>query len=124
MEPSDKELQLKRAAKLLLYVQEQLGQTHEAWTQYAVNNMASANDDRPVIELCGVLKELTPEQLERIVYNAHNKTARDLADWWEEHQAADATRELREAAEAKREQLRQEALAKLSDSEKEALGLN
>ena len=38
---------------------------------------------------------------DRIVYDARNKTARRLADWWEEHQEEDAKREAAELKAAK-----------------------
>lgn len=123
MAPDDKERELQRTAKLLIYVQEQIGQAHEAWTLAAANNMYP-NDDRVVIQLCNVLNELDSEQRERIVYNAHDKTARDLADWWEEHQNADAERLRQADAEIAQGRLREQALSKLTDEEKRALGLN
>ena len=58
-----------------------------------------------------------------IVYNAHDRGARDLADWWEDHQAADAEREASEAKEKRNEELRAGALSKLSLEEQKALGV-
>lgn len=42
--------------------------------------------------LCDLITSLLPHQLELIVYNAHNKTSRQLADWWENHLEAAARR--------------------------------
>lgn len=71
--------------------------------------------------LCKTIGELTEEQLETIVYDPRNRTARRLATWWENHQEADRKREKAEQAEIKRQQLRASALAKLTPEEAEAL---
>lgn len=42
--------------------------------------------------LCEELKQLSPEDSERVVYDGHSKHARALADWWEKHQEADEER--------------------------------
>lgn len=47
----------------------------------------------------------------------------ELQMWWRDHQAADIAREKQEAFEAKKQQIRESGLAKLTDEEKEALGL-
>lgn len=48
--------------------------------------------DKTVTLLCEELKQLSPEDRERVVYNGHNRHARALADWWEKHQEADEGR--------------------------------
>ena len=122
MAPSTKERELQRTAKLLVYLQRQLGQEPEAWLLHEANNIYSSND-QSVIKLCDALRQMSPTQMDSIVYNGHNKTARDLADWWEEHQAADVERERTEAIVTARKQLRDQALSKLTSEEKEALGI-
>lgn len=42
--------------------------------------------------LCGVIKGMTPEQRASIVYDAHNRMSRRLANWWEDHQRYDEAR--------------------------------
>lgn len=55
-------------------------------------------EDRTVIPLlCGLLKSLSVEQREALIYDAHCREARDLADWWEAHQIEDRDREMLEA---------------------------
>lgn len=49
--------------------------------------------------------------------------ARQLADWWENHQEFDRVRTAEEKRKAKLESLKENILAKLTDEEKEALGL-
>ncbi len=46
-----------------------------------------------------------------------------LKAWWEEHQEKDRIRIEQERAERKRKKLRKDALAKLSDEEKDALDI-
>jgi len=43
--------------------------------------------------LCATLKSLTQEQLEAFVYDGKIKEARQLAEWWEDHQVKDRERE-------------------------------
>jgi hypothetical protein len=101
MEPNLRERELKRAAGLLAYVLTQLGAPVPKWVaSEAVNEYASNGES--ITGLCKLLRSLTPEKRDAIVYNAHDATARDLANWWEEHQAEDRKRETAEAAEAER----------------------
>jgi hypothetical protein len=122
MEPNDKERQLQRTAKLLIYVQQQLGQGTPRWVQKTAANIY-ASDERVVPKLCSTLRNMSKSDMERIVYNAHSVQARDLADWWEEHQKADRAREAKEAAEVEKRQLQESGLAKLSAAEVAALGI-
>ncbi len=46
-----------------------------------------------------------------------------MADWWDEHQAADRKRIAKENAEAKRKALKEKAIKKLTKEERKALGL-
>jgi hypothetical protein len=123
LEPHDFEVQTQRAAKLLLYVLGKTGGHPETWlAQEAVN--IYANDKRIVPQLCAALQALSPQQIESIVYDAHSVISRDLADWWEAHQRADAERAAREKGKRVEEELRKQALAKLSLAEQMALGIN
>jgi len=122
LEPTYREKELQRAAKLLVYVREKLGQKPEAWVVKEADRIY-AKDERSVTELCAALKAMDSKQLDALVYNARDKSARGLADWWEEHQAADAEREKQEVAEKDRKKTAKQALTKLSKKEREALGL-
>jgi hypothetical protein len=119
--PSNRESELQRAATLLVYVQRQTGQEPEEWVVAEAKNLY-ASDARSVTELCAALKAMDPEQRDEIVYNARSKIARDLADWWEEHQTADSEREKREVQAKKHEKAKAHALAKLTKEERRALG--
>lgn len=49
--------------------------------------------DWAIPELCGLLSDLSPEELEDLLYSdARDSRRRDLAGWWEKHQEADALR--------------------------------
>lgn len=119
---SEREEQLQRAAKLLVFVRQATGVEPEPWALKQAGEYY-AKDERAVTELCAALKGMDPDQRERIVYDAHNRDARDLADWWEDHQQADAEREEKEKEEKERKKLAAAARKKLSQTEREALGI-
>ena len=78
-----------------------------------------ATDVGQVQWLCDTLTKMSSADREHYVYDAHNRTARDLATWWEKHQEADTKRELEEAEARAREN----ALKKLTPADRRALGL-
>jgi hypothetical protein len=121
LEPSRREIELRRAAKLLIFVKEKLGESIPDWLKKADD--IYCNTDRQVIHLCNLLKGMDPATRDSIVYDAHNATSRDLADWWDEHIAADEAREAVEKSEAARQFYRTRGLEKLTADEKAALGL-
>lgn len=51
--------------------------------------------DEITVYLCDLLKGLNVIQQDRIIYNAHDRRSRDLANWWEEHQKLDRKRSKR-----------------------------
>lgn len=120
LEPTRREAELQRTAKLLVYVAEWLGQAPADWIVSEASNVY-ARDERLVPMLCAEIQELTLNQLDAIMYNGRKAKARDLADWWEKHQEADRQRESKEARDRERDALRQSALAKLTPAEREAL---
>lgn len=122
MEPNGREIELRRTAQLLIYVRQKLNMKIKKWMEDAAGNMY-CNDDRAVMKLCSTLRRLDPETLQAIVYQAHERDARDLANWWEEHQAADAKREAAEAQAKQKKEAREKALSKLSSEDREVLGL-
>lgn len=120
LKPYEREKELQRAAKLLIYARKKLGKPILKWMRDEAKTIY-ATDERSVVELCAVLKEMTPEQTEQVVYNARSSESRDLANWWEEHQRADAIREKLEARAARAEKLRKSGKAKLTTAERRAL---
>jgi len=91
-----------------------------ATTYYGIR----ADRDKYTAMLCSLCKEMTPEQMEKIIYNARNPVSRELATWWEHHQEVDRKREEKERQDAERQELVKSALAKLTPAEVKALGLN
>ncbi len=122
LEPTEREQELRRAARLLIFALEAQGREAPDWARSEAENLY-AKDERSVTSLCALIKSMGEPERDRIVYDAKSKASRDLADWWEEHQEADRRREEREAAEARREADRRSALGKLTEEEKAALGV-
>lgn len=54
---------------------------------------------------------------------SHLNAPHDLIKWWEDHKESDRKRLEREYAIARRANLKKSAMAKLTDAEKEALGI-
>lgn len=123
MEPTHKEKQSKRAAELLLYVYKKIDQRPPLWVEEAAvsyYSVASGYHDN-IVALCELLKALTDERREEIVYgDPKDPECRRLADWWEGHKKDDRRREKKE----EQDSLREKALAKLTKEEREALGLH
>lgn len=123
MEPNFREQELQNTAQLLVYVRMNTNSGVKVTEKLrnAANNIYCRDDFVP--ELCAAIRELTEEQEDKLIYDGRNPQARKLADWWEKHQAADKLREQREAAEARKQALRQSGIAKLTEEEKQALGI-
>lgn len=124
--PTSRERELQRAAQLLAHVLERLGRpVDEALVKTAADLYARGPGGMTAVdyvpELCAVLTSLDEAVRDQIVYDARNKMSRNLADWWEEHLAADRAREMREAATTRERELRASALAKLTAEERAAL---
>lgn len=125
LNPTHAEANSKRVATLLVYVLESLG--HKVNPAYI-----KAKDDyygntgllgAMVVKLCSLCSDMSDIEKENIIYNARNKTARDLADWWEEHQEADKRRIAEEKREKELDAVREKALSKLTAKERRALDL-
>lgn len=98
MNPTDKETRLRETAWLYAYALSKLGEEVPPEVGLAAENIYCRKDYVPA--LCALLKGLPEEKRDAIVYNARDKDARRLADWWEEHLEADRIREAKEAKEA------------------------
>jgi hypothetical protein len=122
--PSLKQKQLQETARLLIYVRQNTKTGFKISKKlYSDSNNIFCNTDY-VPELCNLIRSLPEETLDKIMYDGRNPTARKLADWWERHQKADAERIAKEKQEAYEEELRINALSKLSAEEIKALGLS
>jgi hypothetical protein len=87
-EPDRDELATQHTAKLTVYLHQILGLKCPVWVVELAGN-SFAYDPLVVPLLCKLLTDMEPDKREAIVYNAHDRTARELATWWEDHQAKD-----------------------------------
>lgn len=124
MEPNDAEKNSQQVAKFLIYVMEQTGSNPTGRVRRVAESCYG--DPRQLNEftthLCSMLKGLSKLQAEKVLYNAHDKTSRELASWWEKHLEADKNREAKEQTEYERKSLVQSGLKKLTPEEKKAMG--
>lgn len=121
LDPNAREVELKRAAGLLVFILERTGQSVTRELRETANDSYAKRDY--VATLCSVLKRLNSKEFDDVVYNARDKQSRDLADWYEEHEAADRAREHQEKSAALDKKIKRQALSKLSAEERRVLGL-
>jgi len=122
-EPNQAEQESKRACQCLVYV---LKTQQRCITPWIING---ADSDYGVairlkeatVKLCDLCNAMNPVEKDKIIYNGRNAEARKLADWWDEHQKADAERIKEEEQAKKKEKLKQSALSKLTPEEKKAI---
>lgn len=119
--PNEHEQQLQRTAKLLVYVRNMLDHPIGKELRAAAKDSYCCADYVPA--LCATIRAMTFEQKEAIMWDGSKKLARDLADWWEAHQAADRARVAAERKAKRDAKLRESALGKLTPAERRALGL-
>ena len=84
MNPSNKEMQLRKTCQLYAYVLESQGKEVPEEIQEC-----TVSYDHPVDcvrELAQALKDLDSDTFEKIVNNTQSKKARDLSQWWEMYQ--------------------------------------
>jgi hypothetical protein len=91
-EPDRNHVATQHAAKLTRYLYHVLKQPCPGWVSNLADN-AFASSTGVVPLLCTLLTDMDSDKREAIVYNAHDRTARELATWWEDHQAKDRERE-------------------------------
>ena len=124
-EPNERDKESQLVCKLLVYLYEQTGKCpyRPDVAQAKASIPYEQSLDQNTARLCSKIKELTSEQLDRIVYDGRSAPARRLADWWDKHQEQDRKREAREAEQRYQQGLRKQGLAKLTNDERKALGL-
>ena len=119
MEPNKKERILQETAGLYSYALEESGERVPDPVRRAARNQYCTDDF--VAHLCQLITSMDVDTRHRIVYNAHNKKSRQLADWWETHQAADLARQAQEAEEQAHVENLNNAFSKLNAQEIRAL---
>lgn len=122
LRPSGYEQKMQQTAQLLRYALLTLGQPVPDWVAAEAKNLY-AHDERVVTMLCDLLTKLDTATREALVYNAHDRNARILATWWEDHRKADAARVARESKQEADQRTRQQALQKLTPEERDVLGV-
>lgn len=92
MEPTAREKQSKEVAQHLVYLYTRLGQSVPVEVAKAASSLYGdvKTVDVNTANLCAILRTLQESQLNEFVYNGRIKEARDLANWWEDHQRLDA----------------------------------
>jgi len=88
LEPTIRETQNQRAAKLLVYVLENLDITVPESIRRDAEYIY-VNRDRNTTDLCDLIRKMTRTQKAKLMYDGRNKNARALADWWDEHKYHD-----------------------------------
>jgi hypothetical protein len=115
LEPSWKEKQLQRTAKLYAFALDELQMPVPLQVTRDGDDIYCSRDY--VTALCKLIKSMTEEQVELIIYNARNKSSRDLADWWEDHQAADQERIANETTLEEMKRIKSKIYGKLTAEE-------
>ena len=123
MEPTAQERHRKTAANLLLYVYNKTDRIVEQWMTRRAADYYGGKDDACIVKLCEVLTDMETSERDDLLYNNRDRVARRLADWWEDHLKVDSDRRQQELATKRAKVLRKIGLAKLTDAEKDALGL-
>jgi len=103
MEATSDETESRRLANLVMYLNDSLDITTSEDIKEAARSYYGNAEilDSLTAYTCGKIKRMDEETLNRVVYDGRNPTARQLADWYEQHEAIDRRR-LRE--EKKREE--------------------
>jgi hypothetical protein len=125
LEASGQELESSRVCSLIRYLYKRIQKETPKWITKAANDYyGNVNRlDEATKILCENLRKLTESEMEKFVYDAHNKEARKLASWWERHQEWDKRRVAEENEIRRKIMLKDRALKKLTVSEIKALGL-
>lgn len=108
-----------RIFKLHNYVAEKVGNP----VRYDLQVDYGIPQERVHEQLCNMMRALSDQRRDEITYDARSKDSRDLADWWEYHQEKDRQHEEERRRVEKNAELRRSAAAKLTDEEREALGM-
>ena len=98
MEPNRREVESKLVADLLVYTAASLYLDLPKYVGMAKSTRYGnpGKLDEMTALLCATCKEMSVEDANRIIWNGKVKLARKLANWWEEHKAADDLREAKE----------------------------
>lgn len=96
LNPNARESALRETAKLYLFALKKSGIENYPSNLKRAAETIYCNYDF-VVDLCEFLTSLNTEMFNHVVYDAKDPLSRKLADWWEEHKAADEKRKARAA---------------------------
>lgn len=121
MEPNKHEIESKKACQCARYLLRTMNLDVPDWVEEGAEDYYGIpfKMEEVTILLCKLCSEID----DSIIYNGRDKEARMTADWWDEHQKADRERIAKEEHERKQNTLRASAAKKLTDEEKDALGI-
>ena len=119
MEPTQKERLLQETAVLYAYALDALGEEVPDTVHQAATDQYCRVDFVP--ELCRLIRNMTADKCDRIVYNPRSKISRKLADWWEKHEEADRKRQAKEDEELLKQEFYERVIMKLNDDEIDVL---
>ena len=124
-DPTNEQEATHLAARLLVYVNEKLGVDTPLNIRKAAETafVTTANYKTLAPMLCGKVSAMSDKLREQVVYNARDPLSRELATWWEKHEAEDKKRLREELQEKKDKKARDAAIAKLTPRERKLLGL-
>jgi hypothetical protein len=124
MDPTRKEQNRKEVCEHIVWLYKKIGKTPANKISLAANHVYGEGVDLNEVtaELCGAIRKIKPAERDAIIYNGRDKKARLLAEWWDEHVAADKARMKAEREESKRRTLEESALVKLTPAERKAIG--
>lgn len=94
MEPTSREKYVTETAQLLTFVLNRLGLKipPNVSAAAAANYPGTDLTDHFTRKLCTLIRGMSAEQQETIIYDGRNTLSRRLADWWDRHEAADKAR--------------------------------
>lgn len=126
LEPSRREKELQRAAKLYAYALDMFGEKlpekERAKLGVAASKMYCDKDYVPQLgSLLRQKRRECPARFNEVVYDGRIAQARDLASWWQEHEAADRAREKKERDKNRAIKTVMKALEKLTKEERDVL---
>lgn len=105
LNPSQREVASRKFCQHVCYLLGALGKRVPEWASKGADEYYGAPErvNEATVLLCETIRGLTAKQMNAIVYDGRSPQARALADFWDQHEAADKRREAEEAARAKRE---------------------
>lgn len=93
LEPNTREIELRRAAKLLVWAKTKLGKSVPEYAKKAADHVYGQGGERATNELCTLFGQMHQSRLKKFFAdNIHDAAARDAVAWWDEHKAADAAK--------------------------------